>query len=124
MAAAKKRKFVSPKRSGESAKPTIIEEILISTYGQDSFKITLADNRSYLESVYGKIHFALMEGERLGNYSAMSEEIFEQLKQEESLKNYRLWVDQKRIYLLLATSKSTLCEVIPVKYAVETGYAG
>ncbi|MGI6307860.1 MAG: hypothetical protein ACOX1X_04520 [Dethiobacteria bacterium] len=102
-----------------------IEEILISTYGQDSFKITLADNRDpYLESVYGKIHFALMEGERLGNYSAMSEEIFEQLKQEESLKNYRLWVDQKRIYLLLATSKSTLYEVIPVKYAVETGYAG
>lgn len=92
-----------------------IEEVLLRTYGQDSYKITLADNRDpYLESIYGKIHFALLEGERLGNYNAMSEEIFEQLAQEEGLKNYRLWVDQKRIYLLLTTSRNTLYEVIPV----------
>ena len=95
-----------------------IEEILLATYGQDSYKINLTDNRDpYLESVYHKIHFALLEGERLGNYSVMSEEVFKQLAQEESLKNYRLWVDQKRIYLLLTTSQSTLYEVIPVASA-------
>ncbi|MGI5823127.1 MAG: hypothetical protein ACOX6Z_04210 [Dethiobacteria bacterium] len=101
-----------------------IEEVLIATYKQDSYKLTLTDNRDpYLESVYAKIHFALLEGERLGNYGAMSKEVFRQLEQEEDLKNYSLWVDQKRIYLLLATSKSNLYEVIPVKYATGAGQA-
>ena len=99
-----------------------IEEALFSTYKQDSFEIIIVDNRNpYLESVYSKVHFALMEGERCGNYGAMSKEIFVQLEQEDGLKNYRLWVDQKRIYLMLATAENNLYEVVPVRYAVETG---
>ena len=99
-----------------------IEEVLASTYKQGSYKITLADNRDpYLESVYIKIHFALMEGERLGNYGAMSKDVFMLLEQEEGLENFRLWVDQKNIYLLLTTSKSSLYEVIPVKYTIGAG---
>ncbi|NLJ56985.1 MAG: hypothetical protein GX334_08075 [Firmicutes bacterium] len=99
-----------------------IEEALSSAYKKDSYIITLTDNRDpYLESVYTKIHFALMEGERMGNYGAMSKEVFRQLEQEKDLKNYNLWVDQKRIYLLLATSKSNLYEVIPVKYSIGVG---
>lgn len=99
-----------------------IEEALISTYKEDSCKITLTDNRNpYLEAVYTKIHFALLEGERLGNYEVMSKEIFRQLEQEEGLKNYGLWVDQKRIYLLLATSEGSLYEVIPVNYTTGDG---
>ena len=92
-----------------------IEKILQASYKQGSYKINLVDNRDpYLESVYYKVHFALLEGEKLGNYSTMSEKVFEQLSGEERLKNYRLWVDQKRIYLLLTTSQNNLYEVITV----------
>lgn len=92
-----------------------IEEILLASYEEDSCKIHLLDDRDlYLESVYHKVHFALLEGEKIGNYSAMSKEVFKQLAQEKELKNYQLWVDQKRIYLLLATSRGSLYEIIPV----------
>jgi hypothetical protein len=92
-----------------------IEGILLESYEEDSIRIHLLDSRDpYLESVYHKVHFALLEAERLGNYSAMSEEIFKQLAQEKELKNYRLWIDQKRIYLSLATSRGALYKVIPV----------
>ncbi len=92
-----------------------IEKILIAAYGQDFDNIYLIDTRdSYLESVYHKIHYDLWEGERLGNYSKMKETVIEQLAEEKDLTNYRLWVDQKRIYLLLTTSRSNLYEIIPV----------
>lgn len=94
-----------------------IEEILDSTYKDSSYKITLLDQRNlYLESIYEKIHFALMEGERVGNYSHMSREIFMLLEQESELKDYQLAVDQKRIYLQLVSENSFLYEIVPLQF--------
>ncbi|MDO9536348.1 MAG: hypothetical protein Q7J85_13730 [Bacillota bacterium] len=94
-----------------------LEEILDSTYKDSSYKIALIDQRNlYLESIYAKIHFALMEGERVGNYSHMSKEISMLLEQESELENYRLWVDQKRIYLQLSSDNGFLYEIVPLQF--------
>jgi hypothetical protein len=101
-----------------------IEEVLLLTYAGNSFQITLIDQRdTYLESLYGKIHFALMEGERLGNYTKMSHEIFQLLEQEQDLEYYRLWVDQKRIYVQLSAKDNYLYEVIPLTFSTEVSNA-
>jgi len=94
-----------------------IEEILDSTYKDGSYVIALVDQRNpYLESIYDKIHFALMEGERVGNYSHMNKEISMLLEQESKLENYHLWVDQKRIYLQLSSDNSFLYEIVPLQF--------
>jgi hypothetical protein len=101
-----------------------LEEVLLLTYAENSFKITLIDKRdTYLESLYGKIQFALMEGERLGNYTEMSKEISRLLEQEQDLEDYRLWVDQKRIYLQLSAKDNFLYEVIPLTFSMEVSNA-
>ena len=101
-----------------------IEESMLATYAEDSFKIVLVDNRNaYLESLYDKIHFALMEGERLGNYKEMNREISRILVQEEGLDSYRLWVDQKRIYLQLVSEDYYLFEIVPLIFSLEVGNA-
>jgi len=95
-----------------------IEGVLLLTYPENSFKITLLDKRNaYLESLYDRVHFALMEGERLGNYTEMNKEISQLLGPEEELEGYRLQVDQKRIYLQMATKDSYLYEVIPITFS-------
>jgi hypothetical protein len=94
-----------------------LEEILDSTYKDGSYIISLVDQRNpYLESIYEKIHFALMEGERVGNYSHMSKEISMFLEQESELENYNMWVDQKRIYLQLSSENSFLYMIVPLQY--------
>ncbi|NMB41331.1 MAG: hypothetical protein GX996_05285 [Firmicutes bacterium] len=101
-----------------------IEEIMLSTYAENSFKVILVDNRNtYLESLYEEIHFAVMEGERLGNYTQMKKEISCLLEQEKKLDSYLLRVDQKRIYLQLASKDGFLYEVIPLISRTEVGHA-
>ncbi|MGI5876576.1 MAG: hypothetical protein ACOX6X_07170 [Dethiobacteria bacterium] len=92
-----------------------VEEVALSIYEEDSFNISITDKRTpYLNNLYEEIHFSLMEGERLGNYSKMKEEISHILGQEQNLDSYHLWVDQKRIYLLLTSGDSFLCEITPI----------
>ena len=67
-----------------------------------------------MESLYEKVHYALMEGERRGNYSDMNKEIFLLLNDEMDLVNYHLWVDQEKIYLQLSSDGNYLYEVIPI----------
>ncbi|HAA34978.1 MAG TPA: hypothetical protein DCD97_06660 [Firmicutes bacterium] len=101
-----------------------IEEIMLLTYPENSFKITVIDRRNtYLESLYEKVHFSLMEGERLGNYTKMSKEVVRLLEQEQELGDYRLRVDQKRIYLQLAAGDNFLYEVVPLTFATEVNNA-
>lgn len=96
-----------------------IEEALFLTYPENSVKIALIDKRNaYLETVFEKVHFALMEGERLGNYTEMSQKIDQLLEQEKELENYRLRVDQKNIYVQLETKNNFLYEVIPITYSI------
>jgi hypothetical protein len=90
-----------------------IEGILDLTY--DSYQLIILDKRDpYLESLYEKVHYALMEGERRGNYSDMNKEIFLLLNDEMDLVNYHLWVDQEKIYLQLSSDGNYLYEVIPI----------
>lgn len=90
-----------------------IEEATLSVYEEGSFNISIIDKRTpYLSSLYEKIHYSLMEGERLGNYSKMKEEVTSILEKEQGLDFFYLWVDQKRIYLLLTSGDKFLCEVI------------
>ena len=92
-----------------------IEGILDLTYKQGSYQVTILDKRDpYLESLYEKVHYALMEGERRGNYSYMNKEISLLLSDEKGLVNYHLWVDQERIYLQLFSEENYLYEVIPI----------
>jgi uncharacterized protein YueI len=78
-------------------------------------RLTILDKRDpYLESLYEKVHYALMEGERRGNYSYMNKEISLLLSDEKGLVNYHLWVDQERIYLQLFSEENYLYEVIPI----------
>ena len=92
-----------------------IERILDLTYAQGSYRLNILDKRDpYLESLYEKVHYALMEGERRGNYSSMNKEISLLLNDEIDLKNYHLWVDQERIYLQLSSEGNYLYEVIPI----------
>lgn len=92
-----------------------IEEVLISFFKEENFKINLIDQRNtYLIFLYEKIHFALMEGERLGNYSKMNNDISLLLGKEKNLSFYRLWVDQKRIYVHLSSKDGFLFEIIPI----------
>lgn len=92
-----------------------IEGILDLTYAQGSYQLIILDKRDpYLESLYEKVHYALMEGERRGNYSDMNKEIFLLLNDEMDLVNYHLWVDQEKIYLQLSSDGNYLYEVIPI----------
>jgi hypothetical protein len=97
-----------------------IEGILDLAYAQDSYRIVILDKRdSYLESLYNRIHYALMEGERRGNYNNMNKEVSLLLDNETSLKNYHLRVDQKRIYLQLSSEEKYLYEIIPINTSTE-----
>ena len=85
---------------------------------EDVDRLTIVDRRnSYLNSLYGMIQFALMEGERQGNYVNMSKEINLLLEKEPELHSYSLSVDQKAIYLQLNANDYYLYEVIPIKKA-------
>lgn len=94
-----------------------MDELLLSTYhNRDNYLLLLAENsNSYLQSVYEKIQFALMEGERTGNYTGMNEEVSRLLEQEEDKVDYSLWVDQDRIYLFLSSGSNYLYKIIPIK---------
>lgn len=98
-----------------------VENTILASYEEDSVEIFFKDKRtSYLNSLYEEIHYSLMEGERLGNYSKMKQETTHILEQEQDL-DFRLWVDQKRIYLLLSSEDSFLCEIIPLSSSAEHG---
>ena len=93
-----------------------MDELLLSTYHEDEYLLILTDNSNpYLESIYEKIQFALMEGERTGNYIKMNEEVTRLMEQEEGELSYRLWVDQDRIYLFLSSGSHYLYKIIPIK---------
>lgn len=100
-----------------------MDELLLSTYHKkDNYLLLLTDNRnSYLQSVYEKIQFALMEGERTGNYTRMDEEVSRLIEREEDKVDYRLWVDQDRIYLFISAGSNYLYKIIPIKMAVNMG---
>jgi len=95
-----------------------IEKIVALRFPENSVKIFLIDKRNaYLETVLEKLHFALMEGERLGNYTEMSDKIYLLLEQENELERYRLRVDQKYIYLQLESKSYYLYEIIPITFS-------
>ncbi len=95
-----------------------MDDLLLSTYQEDEYLLILADNRnSYLDSVYEKVQFALMEGERTGNYTGMNEEVSRLMEQEKEKPEYCLWVDQKRIYFFISSGQYYLYEIIPVGLA-------
>lgn len=97
-----------------------IEGILDLTYMQGSYRIVILDKRDpYLESLYDRIHYTLMEGERRGNYGNMNREVSLLLDNETDLKNYHLRVDQKRIYLQLSSEEKYLYEIIPINSSTE-----
>lgn len=99
-----------------------MDELLLSTYKNDEYLLILADNRnSYLESVYDRIQFALMEGERTGNYTEMNEEVLRVMGEEKEELEYRLWVDQKRIYVFISSGPYYLSEIVPIRLASECG---
>lgn len=93
-----------------------IEDILKSRNESESHVIVVDKRSEYLEGIYEKIHFALMEGERKGNYTEMKKGINFFLKDERGLDSYSLTVDQKRIYLQLDAGNYFLYEIIPLKY--------
>lgn len=96
-----------------------IQQVLLSRNEEES-RLVIVDNRNgYLDSLYQKIHFALMEGERKGNYTAMNSEIEKLLAGEEGLDNYALSVDQDRIYLQFESGNYYLYEVVPINFPVE-----
>ncbi|MEW5921064.1 MAG: hypothetical protein AB1796_09030 [Bacillota bacterium] len=93
-----------------------ILSVLQSRNEEGSSQITIIDRRNqYLSSIYEKIHFAIMEGERQGNYTKMNAEISLLLNEEDRLLDYSLTVDQERIYLQLIAEDAYLYEVIPIK---------
>lgn len=90
---------------------------VLQARGEDVEQVTIVDRRNpYLLSLYEKIQFALMEGERQGNYTKMNNEINLILKEEAELHSYSLRVDQEAIYLHLGTGEYFLYEVIPIKH--------
>lgn len=91
-------------------------ERILQSHNEDNSKIIIADQRNaYLDSLYARIHFALMEGERRGNYTAMNSKITSLLEGEKELSSYYLAVDQQRIYLHLSTKEHFLYEIIPIR---------
>lgn len=101
-----------------------MEELLRSCYKKDEYLLIVADNRnSYLKSIYEKVQFALMEGERTGNYTKMYEEVSGLIEKEESELVHHLWVDQNRIYFVLSSGPYNLYEIIPVRLADNSGQA-
>jgi len=97
-----------------------MEEIMLSTYKKDEYLLLVEDNRnSYLESIYERVQFALMEGERTGNYTGMNEEVARLMEKEEDEPAYHLWVDQNRIYFALSSGPYNLYEIIPVRSAAD-----
>ncbi len=92
-------------------------ESVLEVRGEDVEKLTIVDRRNpYLLSLYEKIQFALMEGERQGNYTKMNKEIKLILAEEKELQSYSLSVDQEAIYLQLGAGEYFLYEVIPIKH--------
>ena len=88
----------------------------MKTRNEDLDRLTIVDRRNpYLNSLYSRIEFALMEGERQGNYTEMSKKINLQLEEEGELHSYSLSVDQEAIYLQLGTGDYYMYEVIPIK---------
>ncbi|MGI5882757.1 MAG: hypothetical protein ACOX7L_06775 [Dethiobacteria bacterium] len=99
-----------------------MDELLLSACNEDGYQLILSDKKSpYLEQVYDKIQFALMEGERTGNYTVMKEEIDRLIEQEKTELDYRLWVDQERIYLFISSGPHYLYKVIPVRTIDQVG---
>ncbi len=99
--------------------PEVYREIqsVFKTRNEDLDRLIIVDRRSaYLNSLYSGIEFALMEGERQGNYMQMSKEINLLLEGEAQLSSYLLSVDQQAIYLQLGAGDYYLYEVIPIKY--------
>lgn len=91
---------------------------VLKTRNEDLDRLTIVDRRNpYLNSLYSRIEFALMEGERQGNYTEMSKEINLLLEEEAELNSYSLRVDQQAIYLQLDAGDYYLYEVIPIKKA-------
>ncbi len=101
-----------------------MDELLLSAYNKDEYLLILCDNsNSYLDSVYEKVQFALMEGERTGNYTGMKEEVSQLMEGEESDLAYHLWVDQERIYFFISSGPHYLYKVIPIKFDGGAGLA-
>ncbi len=99
--------------------PEVYREIqsVFKARNEDLNRLTIMDRRNaYLNSLYGRIEFALMEGERQGNYTQMSKEINLLLEEEAQLNSHSLSVDQQAIYLQLDSGDYYLYEVIPIKY--------
>ena len=89
---------------------------ILQSHNEDNSKIIIIDRRNaYLNSLYARIHFALMEGERQGNYTAMNSKITSLLEGEKELLSYFVVVDQERIYLQLNTEDHYLYEIIPIR---------
>ncbi len=92
-----------------------IEDVLHARHQADKSQIIILDQRNdYLNSLYETIHFAILEGERNGNYMEMNAEVSSLLSGEKGL-DYSLFVDQERIYLKMVAQDAYLYEIIPIR---------
>ena len=100
-------------------------QAVLQSHDGGTARINIQDQRDpYLISVYEKIHFALMEGERQGNYTEMNAKIDLLLNEEKKLTSYSLTVDQDRIYLQLNAGEHYLYEIISLTNSSTTEKIG
>jgi len=92
-----------------------IQEAASINYSEGTYDIKLVDERTeYLEEVYDGLHFALLEGSRKGNYRQMNEEISRILSEKEAVNNYRIFVNNEKIFVQVTTQNGFLYEIIPL----------
>ncbi|MFW5992463.1 MAG: hypothetical protein ACOCQN_04655 [Halanaerobiaceae bacterium] len=76
------------------------------------FQIKLKTDNSNLDDVYYQLQFLIYEGIATQRFTTMKDR-FDNIAGEYDLSDYKLWVDESHIYIMLAVSGDSYYKVIP-----------
>ncbi|MFW6281827.1 MAG: hypothetical protein ACOC1O_03415 [bacterium] len=91
-----------------------IEKIMDKRLGSNTGQIVInkvAESKD-LKDIYYKLHFAIYEGINTSKFVQMSENV-KLIAEKNKINNYKVWVDEKAVYLQLNKGENSLYRRIP-----------
>ncbi|ACL69944.1 hypothetical protein [Halothermothrix orenii] len=89
-----------------------LEKIASEKLGNELGKIIVNNEDNSLEEIYYQMHYYIFEGISTYRFSYMKNEIKE-IAEKNNVSDYRVWVDEKAVYLKLNRGKTSYYKVIP-----------